>query len=246
MNKMILMGIGACLVISCMFSAGCISPDVPVQIDDPVLTVTVEKEGMMVPVNALMTFILPANPTTGYSWTVMESDGLIVKEEYKATPAPEGWTGGGGCQYYTLTAEKAGTYTFKAGYERPWETDTAPIWTITQTLVFSEAENDDFAGENMLTVLFNGVVNPKAGEVIKICTAGNPTTGYYWQASPKNELTVLKDEYIADTTAGLVGAGGTYVWYVTAKKAGTYQFEAACQRSGQDPANLFFFGLTFV
>lgn len=246
MNRLKLLSIGACVVVICIFAAGCISPNVPVQIDDPVLTVTVEKAGMMVPVNASMTFILPANPTTGYSWTVMESEGLIVKDEYKATPVPEGWTGGGGCQYYTLTAEKAGTYTFKAGYERPWETDITPIYTMTQTLVFSEAENDDLAGESMLTVLFNGVVNPKAGEVVKICTAGNPTTGYYWTASPEAGLTVLKDDYLTDTTAGLVGAGGTYVWYVTAQKAGTYQFGATNQRSGQDPANLFFFDLTFV
>jgi len=112
--------------------------------------------------------------------------------------------------------------------------------------VFSEAEGDDPAGDVMLTVLFNGVVNPKAGEVVKICTDGNPTTGYYWTASPESGLTVLKDDYITDNTTGLVGAGGTYVWYVTAEKAGTYQFGATNQRSGQDPANLFFFDLTFV
>jgi len=246
MNRMKLLIIGACVLITCIFAAGCISPDVPVNIDDPVLTVTVEKEGIMIPVNASMTYILPANPTTGYSWTVLESKGLIVNDEYKATPVPEGWTGGGGCQYYTITAEKAGTYTFKAGYERPWETDTKPIYTMTQTLVFSEAEANDPAGDVMLTVLFNGVINPKAGDVVKICTAGNPTTGYYWTASPESGLTVQKEDYITDTTTGLVGAGGTYVWYVTGKKAGTYQFGATCQRSGQDPANMFFFDLTFV
>ncbi len=200
--------IGACALIICIFAAGCISPEVPVNIEDPVLTVTVQKEGMMIPVNASMTYILPSNPITGYGWTVLGSEGLIVKDEYKATPVPEGWAGGGGCQYYTITAEKAGSYTFKAGYERPWETDVDPIYTTTQTLVFSEAEGDDPAGDVMLTV--------------------------------------LKDDYITDTTTGLVGAGGTYVWYVTAEKAGTYQFGATNQRSGQDPANLFFFDLTFV
>lgn len=246
MNKMLLMGIGVCVAVSCLFAAGCISPDVPVQTDDPVLTVTVEKEGMMIPANALITFILPANPTTGYSWKIMESGGLTVKEEYKAAPVPEGWTGGGGCQYYTLTAEKAGTYTFKAGYERAWETDTAPIYTVTQTLVFSDAENEDLTGEDMLIIQFDGVVNPKAGETVKISTAGNPTTGYYWQASSKTELKLLKDEFNADAAPGLVGAGGTYAWYVTADEAGTYQFEASCQRSGQDPVNLFFFDLTFI
>ena len=246
MKKMILMSIGACVLISCILAAGCITPDVPVNIDDPVLVVTVEKEGVMIPAHAAMQYILPANPTTGYSWTVTESFGLTVTEEYKATPVPEGWTGGGGCQYYTLTAEKAGTYTFKAAYARPWETDAKPIDTISQTLVFSEPENDDFSGDVMLTLLFNGVVNPKAGEVVKICTAGNPTTGYYWQASPESGLTLLKDEFLTNTTPGLAGAGGTYVWYVTADKAGTYQFEASCQRSGQDPVNLFFFNLTFV
>ncbi len=86
---------------------------------------------------------------------------------------------------------------------------------MTQTLVFSEAEANDPAGDVMLTVLFNGVINPKAGDVVKICTAGNPTAGYYWTASSESGLTVLKNEYITDTTSGLVGAGGTYEWYVT-------------------------------
>jgi len=245
MNKMMLICIGACVLLTCIFAAGCISPEVPVNTDDPVLTVTVHKEEIMIPVNASMTYILPSNPTTGYGWTMLESEGLVVKDEYKATPVPEGWTGGGGCQYYTITAEKAGTYTFKAVYERPWETDVDPIYTMTQTLEFSEAGSDDPEGDVMLTVQFDGVVNPKAGEVVKICTAGNPTTGYYWTAESETGLTVIEDDYITDNT-GLVGAGGTYVWYVTAEKAGTYQFGATCQRSGEDPANMFFFDLTFV
>ncbi len=246
MNRLKLLSFGACVFIICIFAAGCISPEVPVNTDNPVLTVTVEKAGIMIPANASMTYILPANPTTGYTWNVMESSGLNVTDEYKATPVPEGWTGGGGYQYYTLTSDKAGTYTFKAAYARSWETDTEPIYTMTQELVFSEAENDDDAGSVMLSVLFDGTVNPKAGEVVKICTEGNPTTGYYWTAAPETGLTVLKDDYVTEGTSGMAGAGGTYVWYVTAEKAGTYSFKATCQRSGQDPSNMFFFDLTFV
>ncbi|WP_319379038.1 protease inhibitor I42 family protein [uncultured Methanocorpusculum sp.] len=246
MKKIWLMSLGACILVICIFAAACVSPEVPVNTDNPVLTVIVEKTGIMIPVNAAMTFILPANPTTGYTWNVMESSGLNVTDEYKATPVPEGWTGGGGYQYYTLTAEKAGTYTFKAAYARSWETDTEPIYTMKQILVFSEAENNDNAGDVMLSVLFDGTVNPKAGDVVKICTEGNPTTGYYWTAVTQDGLTIVKDDYITDITTGLVGAGGTYVWYVTAEKAGTYEFKATYQRSGQDPANVFFFDLTFV
>jgi len=246
MKKIMLMSLGACVFILCIFAAGCISPENPVTIDDPVLTVIVEKEGMMIPANAAMTFILPANPTTGYTWNVVESTGLKVTDEYKATPVPEGWTGGGGYQYYTLTSDKAGSYTFKAAYARSWETDTEPIYTVMQTPVFSDAENNDDSGDVMLSVLFDGTVNPKAGDVVKICTEGNPTTGYYWTAVPKAGLTILKDDYLSESTSGMAGAGGTYVWYVTAEKAGTYEFKATCQRSGQDPENLFFFDLTFV
>ncbi|HJJ50004.1 MAG TPA: protease inhibitor I42 family protein [Methanocorpusculum sp.] len=246
MNKIILICIGACLLLTCLCAAGCITPDVPVSIADPVLTVTVEKDGMAIPTGASMQFVLPANPTTGYGWMVLKSEGLIIAEEYVATPVPEGWTGGGGYQYYTVTAEKAGTYPFTAEYKRAWETDAKPIYTFTQTLVFSKAENDERDGDVMLSLLFAGIINPKAGDVVKICTDGNPTTGYYWKAEPDGGLTVLKDDYITIPDTGLVGAGGTYEWYITAKKAGTYQFGAKCQRPGQDPTGLFYFDLTFV
>jgi inhibitor of cysteine peptidase len=245
MDKCKIIIIGVCLLFACTFMAGCISPDVTDKMTDPVLVVSVEKEGVTIPVNACIQFVVPANPTTGYSWTVNESTGLIVNEQYEATPVPEGWVGGGGYQYYSLTAEKAGTYTFKAVYSRPWETDAEPIYTIDQTLVFCNATDNEQNGKIMLSVAFNGTVNPKAGDVVKIVTEGNPTTGYYWTAVPDEGLTVLKDEFVTSDPT-LAGAGGTYEWYVTANKAGQYQFKATNQRSGQDPIGTFFFDLTFI
>jgi|GEM_PF-1304499 len=245
MDKFRIIIIGVCVLFACIFMAGCISPEVTDEITDPVLVVSIEKEGIAIPENACIQYILPANPTTGYSWTVIESTGLLVNESYEATPVPEGWVGGGGYQYYTLTATQPGTYTFKAGYSRSWETDVEPIYTITQTLVFSNASDDEHDGDTMLSVVFNGTINPETGDVAKITTAGNPTTGYFWNAVPGEGLTVLDENYTV-TNPNLIGGGGMYEWLVTANKAGTYQFEAANQRSGQDPVDMFFFNLTFI
>ncbi|MDD4133232.1 MAG: protease inhibitor I42 family protein [Methanocorpusculum sp.] len=245
MGKLRIIIIGVCLLFACIFTAGCISQEIPDDIADPVLVISVEKEGAIIPANACIQYVLPANPTTGYGWTVIESTGLVVNESYEAAPVPEGWVGGGGYQYYTLTAEQPGTYTFKAGYSRSWETDVDPIYTITQTLVFSDAAENDHDGETMLSVVFNGTINPKAGEVVKITTIGNPTTGYFWEAVPGEGLTVLADNYTIDNTT-LIGGGGMYEWLVTANEAGQYQFEATNQRFNQDPVNLFFFNLTFI
>ncbi|HJJ43156.1 MAG TPA: protease inhibitor I42 family protein [Methanocorpusculum sp.] len=246
MNKSILISIGACVLLACLFAAGCITPNVTANTADPVLTVTVVKEGFELPTGASMQYVLPSNPTTGYGWTVVKSTGLIVTEQYVATPVSEGMTGSGGTHYYTVTADRAGIYTFTAEYKRAWETNVDPAHTFTQTLVFSKAENNDRDNDVMLSVLFDGMVNPEAGDVVKISTYGIPTVGYHWTMVPGSKLTVLKDNFIPCTTKGLVGAGGTYEWYVTAQKAGTYKFSAILHRSNEDPSRMFFFDLTFV
>lgn len=49
----------------------------------------------------------------------------------------------------------------------------------------------------------------------------NPTTGYTWNLSITQGLSLINDTYIPDDTTGrLVGAGGTHVWFLRAIQPG--------------------------
>lgn len=79
------------------------------------------------------TIALEANPTTGYSWSVMEGTGLIIEQQGEPTYTQASKTpiaGGGGSQAFVFKATNGGATTLKLGYARPWETGVPPIKTF--------------------------------------------------------------------------------------------------------------------
>ena len=75
---------------------------------------------------------LPANPTTGYSWTVRVSDKNIVSAEGSAYKSPTGKAmGAGGEQVFGFEAVHAGSATITLEYRRPWEKGTKAAQTVT-------------------------------------------------------------------------------------------------------------------
>ncbi|MDR0980563.1 MAG: protease inhibitor I42 family protein [Methanocalculaceae archaeon] len=217
----------------------------------PVTTITVQKYGLTIPAGNMMRFTVPSNPTTGYQWFTDNVTGLVINQTYEATPTIDDIVGFGGNEIFTITAEKAGTYPFVANYQRAWE-DKIPEATLIQGLVFSNGTKTE-ATDPLLSVSFDGTVSPTAGEVVKITTEGNPTTGYEWTAIPglsstrSDNLVILNSTYVPTLVdSGIVGSGGTYEWLVTAEKPGTYEFHAQYKRSWEDePAGEFFFNITF-
>jgi len=85
-----------------------------------------------------ITLTLDSNPTTGYSWQVMEIDNTILSQqgdpEYKQTSGTEGLVGAGGTETFRFKATGTGTTTLKMGYMRPWES-VPPIETFTVQIV---------------------------------------------------------------------------------------------------------------
>ncbi len=256
-------------VVVCIFSAGCIGTDTPATPTPtppvtivptqeptpgnmtPVTTITVQKYGVAVPAGNTMQFTVPSNPTTGYQWLADNVTGLVINQTYQATPVADNIAGSGGNEIFTITAEKAGTYLFIANYQRPWENKIAEA-TLYQTLIFSNGTKTETA-DPLLSVTFDGIVSPAAGEVVQITTAGNPTTGYEWTAVPglsatkSDNIVILNSTYVPTPVAGpIVGSGGTYEWLVTAEKPGTYEFRAQYKRSWEDePVGEFYFNITF-
>lgn len=81
----------------------------------------------------VVTVTLVSNPTTGYSWQVMEIDNAILVQkgdpEYKQSPSSEGLVGAGGTETFQFNVVGSGETTLEMGYMRPWES-VSPIETF--------------------------------------------------------------------------------------------------------------------
>ncbi len=88
----------------------------------------------------LVTLTLVSNPTTGYSWQVMEIDSAILVQdgepEYKQSSGSEGLVGAGGTETFRFKAVGSGKTTLNLGYMRPWEsvqpTETFKVQVVVQ------------------------------------------------------------------------------------------------------------------
>lgn len=80
---------------------------------------------------------LPSNPTTGYSWEMVEQGVdaavVVVSKEFRTSAGAAGSVGAGGLEYFRLRLLKAGRFTVTFVYRRPWEKEQEPerIFRIT-------------------------------------------------------------------------------------------------------------------
>ena len=77
--------------------------------------------GRETPAPQTVSFSLEANPTTGYSWQVSQSEELFKVESSYAQKHDGGLVGAGGLETFTLMPLKAGTTELTLTYARPWE-----------------------------------------------------------------------------------------------------------------------------
>lgn len=100
----------------------------------------------------VMKLSLDSNPTTGYSWTIVQEPEIFeVGEEYLESKSEEGMVGVGGQQVFTLAPKKAGTSEVTFTYARPWEDPDADSTVIAYTVKVSNSmqikvESTKFAG----------------------------------------------------------------------------------------------------
>ncbi|MDL2260787.1 protease inhibitor I42 family protein [Methanimicrococcus sp. OttesenSCG-928-J09] len=235
------------LLLACAFS-GCLGSDDSANNTTytPVTTVTVNKIGLTIGANEMIQTILPENPSTGYTWEVIPTPGLNVEETYVANENSDGMVGVGGYKIYNCTGDARGPYVFTVVYKRANE---EPLYTYTQRWDYASPIANP-GTEPRLQLTYEGQPTTKVGEVVEIKTRGNPTTGYSWSAmnSGDDNIKVLDSKYIEDEhEEGMTGVGGTYVWYVTAEKPGSFQFDGAYSRNLEDePEIVFYFDLVFV
>jgi len=227
----------------------------------PAVTIIVPTiEGTFYNVGNIASIVLPENGTTGYQWNITSQDknlnirdvGYQAAESTTATTA-DGKTlhlvGTGGKHTYWLTSEKAGTYKFTLKYMRSWEDESKAAAVYNGTITFKdESDKAIFPNGPSTSFVFDTAnINPKAGEYFKIVIPkGNATTGYTWKATGSG-LTIIDDYIVDDHEEGMVGVGGTTVFYVKADKAGTYTLKAEYGRSWENsPIEAFEINLTFI
>lgn len=68
----------------------------------------------------LLAIVLPANPTTGYSWQVEADAAYLILLSQEFEPSDPG-IGAGGREAFQFRAMKAGSTNLRFRYRRPWE-----------------------------------------------------------------------------------------------------------------------------
>ena len=84
-------------------------------------------------VNSVYEWELESNPTTGYGWYLASDEGLKIDSEFITK---SDLCGAPGTQVFSISSDKAGTFTLKAEYKRQWE-KVDPVKTEELTITFS-------------------------------------------------------------------------------------------------------------
>ena len=92
-------------------------------------------------------------------------------------------------------------------------------------------------------------INLRVGDGVKVTLEENPTTGYKWDflSRPEPVCVIVTDAYVANTSAGLMGAGGVHNWEFRAVDKGTASVRLGYRRPWEkDAAPAQTFTLTLV
>jgi inhibitor of cysteine peptidase len=107
------------------------SSDVNLDLNDSGSQVEVEKGQVLV-------ISLESNPSTGYSWDVMEIDESILKQvgesEFISSQSGD-IVGAGGVEVLRFETTGVGTTYLELGYRRVWEEDVEPLMLFTLSVV---------------------------------------------------------------------------------------------------------------
>lgn len=247
MRKAVVILVSAVVLICCLFAAGCVNPsenpggqtqEVQLPQDAVVLSIAVEKTGSTYLLGDSFKVVLPYIAGTGYTWKVTEqAEGLDIQELDPVYDHEDGFVGGTGIQQFVCSAKKEGTYPYTIKYMRPWEGEESALAEFSDELhVVAKPGEKPLDTPRGIFSYSTWKINPGAGEYVKITVDANPTTGYTWKMTDDGGLSVTEN-YVVDNP-DLVGSPGTYEWYVTADKAGTFLFAAECRSpSGEKVAS---------
>jgi inhibitor of cysteine peptidase len=134
---------GLVLISAAMLLPGCAGSNTP---DNKTVSVEVSqdaidsqtdiKQTVEVSLTNSLVVTLPANASTGFSWTEakISDTSVISQSERKELPNNSGMVGASGNTTWTFKALKAGQATITMDYSRPWEGGEKGVKTFTLTV----------------------------------------------------------------------------------------------------------------
>jgi inhibitor of cysteine peptidase len=73
------------------------------------------------------------------------------------------------------------------------------------------------------------------GSLIYVMLEENPTTGFEWNATVSEGISILSDNFeTSDTSGQVVGAGGIRTWELVVSETGTQEFSAVYKRPWEE------------
>ena len=236
------------IIVICMaavFLAGCTVPDEvppptlpptppPVYPADGVYSFdqTNDRETHTLPVDATIRLILPENPTTGYTWQLHTSPGIvIVNESYVPDDSTGRLVGSGGTRIWEMIAVQPGIQDISGIHARPWESmaGNQSSFSLTLDVGTSPAASPGFS---VYTEADSGKeVMKTVGSTFDIRLIENPTTGYSWNITVSEGLTMVQDTFVPSRTSDhLTGSGGIRLSTIEARETGDQLVHAEYRR----------------
>jgi inhibitor of cysteine peptidase len=185
---------------------------------------------------------LAGNPSTGYVWQVKPSaEGILTPRGEADFAAPSDAPGAPGYEIFTFDAAGAGDVTLTFTYSRPWDETTPPEQVIDLPFVVAAppATAEPPAPPQPITIgeaENGGAVDMQTGGALFVELPGNPTTGYIWQITSKDDAFLRPLDYTFEPDSGVIGAGGVERFEFEAVAPGEVVLEFAQSRPWETDA----------
>jgi inhibitor of cysteine peptidase len=155
---------------------------------------------------------LAGNPTTGFTWLAAPSaEGILTSRGDPAYTSGSDLPGAGGYQIFTFDAAASGDVTLTFTYRQPWDETTPPSEQFVLPFTIVAPEPAPAAPPAPITIgeAENGsTVEVQTGGLLFVDLPGNPTTGYIWQVTDKDEAVLAPTDYEFRPSSAGMGAGG--------------------------------------
>lgn len=188
-----------------------------------------------VPLDAEIQLRLPENPTTGFTWQLSVTPGLVIENEsYQPDDPDSRLVGAGGTHLWILRGVQPGMQTITGIYARPWESATGNQSGFSLNLRLSESppSTGGVPPYMVYTEADNGTtVRQDVGSEFGIRLVENPTTGYSWNLTVPEGLSLIHDEYIPAHPSGqMAGSGGIHSFSFRTTEKGDHAIHGEYRR----------------
>lgn len=225
------------ICMAAVFLAGCAVPDdtpPPSQppLQPPGAMYSFDKvndsETHAIPLDATIRVALPENPTTGYTWHMDTSPGMVIlNESYVPYDSSGRLVGSGGTRVWEMRAVLPGIQDISGMYARPWESSAENLTTFSLTLdIITPPTVSVYTGADS-----GSGVTKMRGSTFDIRLIENPTTGYSWNITLSEGLVMVDDAFIPSRSGETMeGSGGIRSVTIDAREAGDQQVQAEYRR----------------